>query len=530
MCAEQKMFCTHFFHISINVFSHFFRIMQKENGKAWKEKGYKMKKWKKMGKRFASVMVCVLLVFAMGSNAGVHMIKADTKERDDRKENENSFTEEGTTSMGTISQMPEFSLNRALMYVEEVYVEAGNTVVEGDALFKIAEESMEDATAYYENAVAMAEDALEDAQVAYESGKLDASYVKLDAQTKAANAEITLENALTELEEDVQTKYKKWQDTAYAIAAYHDNFYNNLYYKNAGVDEKTAAVATAQQAYEAAGVTYEAANTALEEAMQVLVRVNNGETVEGMTLETAATAVAEAYSVLETVEPLYEALEQANRELQQAQQTYEKDTEQAEKVLEQLENNVDALQQNYESANREAETKKLELQNEYELSVLEGEYAQTVYDETVEALEEAVESAEKTLEDLQEEQAALLALEDGVVCATQSGTLASVTYGEDDVLFSGTAFVTYYETSVLTISVEVEQENIAKVAVGDEVSVSVSGNRRGNITGTVASIATTATTGRSVSDVTYAVVISIENENNMLSAGTSATVTFEYGE
>ena len=77
---------------------------------------------------------------------------------------------------------------------------------------------------------------------------------------------------------------------------------------------------------------------------------------------------------------------------------------------------------------------------------------------------------------------------------------------------------------------EVEQENIAKIAVGDEVSVSISGNRRGNVTGTVASVASSATTGRSVSDVTYAVVISVDNSENALSAGSSATVIFEYGE
>ena len=124
----------------------------------------------------------------------------------------------------------------------------------------------------------------------------------------------------------------------------------------------------------------------------------------------------------------------------------------------------------------------------------------------------------------------MLALEDGIVRADRSGILASVSYDVSDVLFSTTAFVTYYETSVLTISVEIEQENIAKVAVGDEVNVQIGSNRNGNVVGKVASIASSATTGRSVSDVTYAVVIEIENENNRFSAGSSATVTFESGE
>lgn len=501
-------------------------------------------------KKILSIIVCVGLIAALAGSASDQMIKADTQAESDRAEerlqeiNQNIFTEEGTTTMGTISQMPEFALNRVLMYVEEVYVEAGSSVTEGDALFKIAEESMEDAKTYYENAISVAEDSLTEAKVAYESGELDASYIKLDAETTAANAAATLETALAELDAELEEKYEKWQETAYKIAVYNDNFYNNIYYTNSGIMEADAAVNTAkaavdtaQAAYEAWGITYESAKGVFEAAVTELAAVTDGTSESGMTVEAAAATVVDSYQILSTVEPLYDEvnrtkqeLEQAKQKLEQVQSNYEKTVEQAEKSLEQLEGSVDALQQNYETANREAETKRLELQKEYDTAVLEGEYAQTTYNETIEKLKTAVETAENTLADLKEEQAALLTLENGVVCANQSGTLASVTYDVEDILFSGTAFVTYYDTATLTISVEVEQENIAKIAVGDEVSVSISGNRRGNVTGKVASVASSATTGRSVSDVTYAVVIAIENENNMLSAGSSATVTFEYGE
>ena len=50
------------------------------------------------------------------------------------------------------------------MTVEEVYVEAGSTVAEGDALFKIDDESMADAKAYYEDAISDAETALQSAK------------------------------------------------------------------------------------------------------------------------------------------------------------------------------------------------------------------------------------------------------------------------------------------------------------------------------------------------------------------------------
>ena len=55
----------------------------------------------------------------------------------------------------------------------------------------------------------------------------------------------------------------------------------------------------------------------------------------------------------------------------------------------------------------------------------------------------------------------------------------------------------------------------------------IAGNRDGAVTGTVSSIASSATTGGGVSNVTYAVIISIDNSDGRLGSGSSATVTFQ---
>ena len=216
-------------------------------------------------KKVLSILICILFAVVLGVNAGLMGEKASADENvSDRNEmsnagkkqeesgSENSFTEEGTTSMGTISQMPEIALNRVLMYVEEVYAEAGMTVQEGDALFKIAEECIEDAKAYYKSAIISAEDSLTEAKLAYESGELEASYLKEETLRNAENAEVELETALEELDSQLLEKYQTWQETAEKIAAYNDNFYNNIYYVNSGIMEKDAAVVTAQSAYDTA--------------------------------------------------------------------------------------------------------------------------------------------------------------------------------------------------------------------------------------------------------------------------------------
>lgn len=508
-----------------------------------KRKGYKMKFFeivkkvteKRPSKKILSIIVSILVVVILTCSVGVYIVKADSKVEEEQKleitqrkdGDESSFTAEGSTSMGTISQMPDFSLNVVLMYVEEVYVEAGSTVEEGDPLFKIADECIENAKAYYEKAITAAQDNLTEAQVAYESGKIDAEYIKLDSETAAANAAAIMEADLAEIDENIQEKYEAAVVAVNELATYNNYISNNVYYTNYGIGEKTAAAAEAKTVYENAcatyNTTYDKAKKAYNEAVAQLVEaVNNSSDTTSI-----AQQVAYYYTVFNTLDPLYEAYQSTQQELSQATTLYEKDVKEAKNKIEQLSESVFTLNTIYDSAYREVELKKLEIQNEYNLTILEGKYADSTYNNTIETLKEAVESAEEKLADLKEAQANLLALEDGIVTASQAGTIASVRYDVDDVLFSNIAFVTYYDTSTLTISLEIDQENIAKVTVGDEVNVSVSGNRRGNITGTITSIATSATTGQSVSDVTYAVVVSVDNQDNSLSAGVSAEVIFE---
>lgn len=119
----------------------------------------------------AGVMAAVL---ACGG-IGYHAIAADTGEvkteaadggktdaipQDASGETENGFSEEGTTQMLTKSQYAAFSADGVTMSVEEVYVQAGSSVEEGDALLKLTDESVEDAVSYYEEAVADAKDTL----------------------------------------------------------------------------------------------------------------------------------------------------------------------------------------------------------------------------------------------------------------------------------------------------------------------------------------------------------------------------------
>ena len=390
---------------------------------------------RKPGKRMASVIASIAAVCVMtggiGYQAAVSGAQTDSTESsvkdqntDQQESTDGSFSEEGTTQIGTVSQMPEFTVNAVTMTVEEVYASSGDTVSIGDALFKLTDESMEAAKSYYEDAISDAENTLKTAEANLASGKLSAESTKQDADLTAQTA-------------------------------------------------------------------------------------------------------ADSYQAQQSADAAQSTLEQAQKEFDSAVEIYNKNVEETNTKSTELTDSLDDLKSDYEQAERDATTQKAELQNEYDTAVVEGKYAGSTYESTVSELESAVESAQDTLDTSNEEQTALLALENGVVTADEDGTIAAVPYEAEDTLQSGTAFALYCDTQTIMISVEVPQENIAQVGVGDEVSVMIAGNRDGAVTGTVSSIASSATTGGSVSNVTYAVIISIDNSDGRLGSGSSATVIFQ---
>lgn len=452
---------------------------------------------RKPGKRMASVIASIAAVCVMtggiGYQAAVSGAQTDSTENsvkaqntDQQESTDGSFSEEGTTQIGTVSQMPEFTVNAVTMTVEEVYASSGDTVSKGDALFKLTDESMEAAKSDYEDAISDAENTLKTAEANLASGKLSAESTKQDADLTAQTAADSYQA------QDTLTQAQNSDNSASQAVS------TDLTYIKAQIE---------------AGADSDTLLSVVQQAMD-----------DYTTREQQSDTLTQAQ---QSADAAQSTLEQAQKEFDSAVETYNKNVEETNTKITELTDSLDDLKSDYEQAERDATTQKAELQNEYDTAVVEGKYAGSTYESTVSELESAVESAQDTLDTLKEEQTALLALENGVVTADEDGTIAAVPYEAEDTPQSGTAFALYCDTQTIMISVEVPQENIAQVGVGDEVSVMIAGNRDGAVTGTVSSIASSATTGGSVSNVTYAVIISIDNSDGRLGSGSSATVTFQ---
>lgn len=507
----------------------------------------------KWNRKYASVLAGVVLVAVTVSSIGYRVAAADTdgnkaeNEQDTTQEEfGKSFTEEGTTQIKTDSQNPNFSVGAVTMTVEEVYVESGTTVEEGTALLKITDESMEDAIAYYEDEIEDARDALATAQIELESGMLEAGYELQDTELLAETAQSSYDAAVSELAVSVDEKKEAYDDVVDEIDLYQEALDNGTYYvqvgaeeKQAAVDAATVAVTDAQAALTTAQSNYDAAQTAITTDMENL-KSQIAENVSYETLQMLADQVAADYVNVQTAaaelaekqvaaDTAQSTLEKATLTLENAGKEYNTLVQTANDKLAELYGGLEELQEAYEQAERDAVTAQAQIQKEYDEAVLAGTYAGTEYESTIAALAETVETAQETLEELLEEQEALLALEDGVICADRAGTVAAVSYEAEDVLQDNLALVSYYDMDTIYISVEVAQEQIALLTVKDEVEVSISGSRE-TVAGEIASIAAEKSSGGSVSNVTYAVVIAIDNSDGNLSSGSSATVLFDYEE
>ena len=493
--------------------------------------------------------VCVLLgggtIYHVVASAKDKTLDTETDTTEQKETASTSFSEDGTTQIGSVSQIPEFSVNAVTMTVEEVYQAAGDTVAAGDALLKISDDSMQEATAYYESAVAEAKRTLELAQADLSSGDLEAQSTKQETTLDAQTAAESYQAAVDEIDVEVAEKKEAYDEAVESAQQYQEDLDNGTYYTSNGLSEKKDAqtqaetelqtaqsnLETAQKEADAAALTVGSSMTELKSKIAdgadsaTLATLVDNMILAYETQQKTASALTEAQKAADTAQS---NVDQAAKAFETAVESYNKDTEEASEKITELTEQAEKLLTQYEEAERNSVVEKVQLKNEYDTAELEGSYADGIYQSSVISLEQAVEEAQRNYDTLVAEQAALLAVSDGVITASQDGTLSYVAYG--DTLKADTAVVLYSDNSTISISVEVPQEKTTEVSVGEEVAVQISGNRMGIQTGTITSIASGATTGGSISNVTYAVVVTIDNTEGTLSAGSSAVVTFEMGE
>lgn len=200
------------------------------------------------------------------------------------------------------------------------------------------------------------------------------------------------------------------------------------------------------------------------------------------------------------------------------------DSDDAQDLIDELEDSRETTQEQYEELQRKQKIFELEIQHTYDTAVIAGKLAELTYQQSLEEWEETLAEVRQDKADLEAQKALLETMTDGAIYADQAGTVAAISYEAGDSLSSDTPVVSYYDTDTVSIILEVDQEDIASLSVGDTAEVTLTG--AGQLEGMITEKSIEPESGTSRTSVKYTVTVSIDNTDGRLSDGMSATVTF----
>ncbi len=362
--------------------------------------------------------------------------------------------------------------------VETVTAVAGSRVTSGDELLKFTDESVERVRSLIKNALLEAEADYIEAESTYEISALE-------AQTTLDTSEISAKYA------------SKIKSTS--LSAISDEISSI----SVSIAEKEAQVTSLNEAYEDALEDYEDVLETYTDAKEQYEATSTSNSMSFVTVQKAYLNAKNSY-------------EQASEKLERAKQAITDNEEE-----------IASLKEKLTQATLKKKLKNLEITEEYDEAVISGENAELTYQASLEDLEDTLnESLEKKeeLEDLLESFEALVG-DDGIIVATEDGIITESAYEEGDSLTATGAMFKYATSDNLIISVDVTQEDIVDLNVGDSVDITFTAYSDETYTGTISSINTEAVSDYS-NTISYTVEILVDGDIGKLYSGMTAEVVF----
>ncbi len=362
--------------------------------------------------------------------------------------------------------------------IEEVYVKQGQRIKEGDAVLKLTEKSMRSVRRYLEAEQAEAEIALEELQNEYEVEQVEANNTYL--------------KSLKDLE---------WSDIQYAI-------------DTTEINVEAAALANSVAVLE-------------QEIKQI-----------ELDLEDSWEDYADLKEEYEKYERRYHEWDEDNlylyiplrEEYLSLKERYEAETESRLDKRQEMADKQEEILEIQEDVVRllgQTERKQMQAKQTYDSSVISGNMAQEVYEYSLQALEKSIATAKTELEDFSERLADYDAFvgEDGTVYAQGDGLITRVYYEAGDILKQESTLITYVQEDSYVLSIDISEEDIPYVEVGDAVTIVFTAYPEEIYSGRIEEIVSTKNS-ESTATVSYPVTVRVEGDTSKLYGGMTGDVTF----
>ncbi|MFI3177448.1 MAG: HlyD family efflux transporter periplasmic adaptor subunit [Eubacteriales bacterium] len=445
------------------------------------------------------------------------------------------ISESGSTSLNTET----VSLTYAAT-IAEVYANAGQYVEAGDSLVLIDAEAQEEAIEEIQDQLYAQQLSLEATLISAESRKIQAesTYLQQIYTGEVADTSYSLTSA------DLDAQLAQYDENITDIGIAHAEVETEFYelYDTYNIATLEANVTSASNAVTAANNTLTTANNALTTAKSNLTTqeaklasfADSADSADKTAATEAVTAATEEVTAAEeavtaaqtTLTQAQSAYSQAQSALEQAQSNYESTYDQ---LMEQMEDYVDDIADQYtakESYYLTYRSQLLSLDSEYNTEVYEYETAQATYDNTIAQIDNDIASAQKSVDDLNDEIASYDEVTSLVVAPVAGYVMTQSEEGNE--LSAGNTITTIADSTEVNVYVSIAQEDIGDLYVGMETYVVFDAYEDIQIIGEIDTISITPSSGMT-SSVSYAVYITCDltpYEDMVVYEGMTNTVTF----
>ena len=408
----------------------------------------------------------------------------------------------GLTSVGMNTETLKLDFLTTELYVEESYLSAGDEVDAGAKVFKILEDTLNEAKQELADKVTETDLAYRQGLIDYENNLLDAESTYKKASIEADYAQTVYDQAVADAKKTVDDLEKQVEEARELLEEYQKSEGEDYYRSYYQVDELYAAY-------------YEHFNLLMS-------------FYEKWDIETLNDLYGKSGSGNSEKLSVYNLLDELVTEEGEAYQTalknYEKAKAQAKAGLKKAESNLTDLEAQLVTAQTEYETSLISSKADYEVSLAESENAELVYETTKQSLEETLEGLKEDKEEAEENQKSFLeALSDGYFYTEKAGTVVVSAVSADSYLSGDTLVIAYSNPETVTITAQVDQADIAGIEIGEEAYVMISGygNYEGNVT-----MLNPVTQADSRTSVTYQVTVTLSGDVSDLTSNLTAYVYF----
>lgn len=469
-------------------------------------------------KRIVIISIGALLLAA----AGVFLFCISHKEKTqvskepvERQLPEGMITASGLTSVGMNTEILKLDFLSTELYVEESYLSVGDEVEAGTKVFKISEETLKEAKKELSDKVTETELAYRQGVIDYEADLLEADSTYQKASISAAYAQTNYEKQEAEEKQKVKDLQEQVEQARELLEEYRKSEEEDYYRTYYQIDELY------EEYYEHFQLLmsfYEKWN--IEELSGEEQTGNGGAQMTAIGNQPGS-GDTEKLSVYKELDEL---VTQEGEEYQTALENYEKAKATAKAGLKKAESDLTDVEAQLTQAQTEYEQNLIEYKAEYDTALAENEDAELIYSTTKQSLEETLEDLKDEMEEAKENQDSFLAaLSDGCFYTEKAGTIVVNAVTDDTYLSGNTLVIAYSNPETVSITAQVDQNDIAQISIGEQAYVMIS--EYGSYEGIVTTI-NPVTQAESRTSVTYEVTVTLTGDVQGLTSNLTAYVYF----